>query len=49
MRLTEALAVKVGRFGTHMYNLSVLHMRTRDVAVVSQLCCYKTAYEADLG
>jgi len=29
------LAVKVASFGTHMWDLSVLHMRTRDVAVIS--------------
>jgi hypothetical protein len=46
VQLTQALAVKVANFGTHMWDLSVLHMRTRDVAVVSHLCRYRTAYEA---
>jgi len=41
-QLTQALAVKVASFGTHMWDLSVLHMRTRDVAVVSYSVCYST-------
>jgi hypothetical protein len=43
MRLTQAPAVKVAKFSTHMYNLSILHMRTRYVAVVSWLRFHKSA------
>jgi hypothetical protein len=49
MRLMKALAVNVAKFGTHLYDLSVLHMKTRNVALVGQLCCYQTAYEANLA
>ncbi|KAF2731139.1 hypothetical protein EJ04DRAFT_584180 [Polyplosphaeria fusca] len=31
------LAIRVAKFGTHMYNLSVLHFRTRDVALAMQI------------
>ena len=41
MQLTQALAVKVAKYGTHMYNLSILHLKTREVAVITQLCCYR--------
>lgn len=34
MSLTRALVIVINKFGTHLWDLSVAHMRTKNMAIV---------------